>query len=350
MKTMKKLSKPLILALLFVVFVGGSWLHIFNDYWQLVLLFMGINIILTVSLNLINGYMGEFSCGHAGFMAVGAYVSSVLTVWLFADDKIFGSAVLPASWAIPLFPVILIVGAAAASLVGLLIAIPSFKTRGDYLAIITLAVNYIVKSAIENMEVIGGPRGFVGMKRVMNGMAGVFDAPWLLIWTFIGMLVTILIIRNFVSSTLGKGVEAIREDEIAAELMSVNTKRIKMIAFMLSCGLAGLAGGLFAHGPGGYINPGTFTILKSTEVMVMVYLGGMGSTSGSIISAIGFTLLLEVLRPLGVFKWVLIPLLLVVMMIFRPSGIMGSKELDDIFPWLRKIFGSEEESYALASN
>ena len=347
---MRKYYLPLAVLLLFVVAIGGSWLRIFNDYWQLVLLFMGINVILTVSLNLINGYMGEFSCGHAGFMAVGAYVTSVLTVWLFADDKVFGPPVLHAGLAIPLFPVALIIGAIAAALVGLLVAIPSFRTRGDYLAIITLAVNYIIKSAIENMEVIGGPRGFVGMKRVMNNMAGVFDVPWLLIWTFIGMLVTILIIRNFMSSTLGKGVEAIREDEIAAELMSVNTKRVKMIAFMLSCGLAGLAGGLFAHGPGGYINPGTFTILKSTEVMVMVYLGGMGSISGSIISAIGFTLLLEVLRPLGVFKWVLIPLLLVVMMLRRPSGILGNKELTDVFPRLRAIFGSEEESYVLASD
>ncbi len=347
---MRKYYLPLAVLLLFVVAIGGSWLRIFNDYWQLVLLFMGINVILTVSLNLINGYMGEFSCGHAGFMAVGAYVTSVLTVWLFADDKVFGPPVLHAGLAIPLFPVALIIGAIAAALVGLLVAIPSFRTRGDYLAIITLAVNYIIKSGIENMEVIGGPRGFVGMKRVMNGMGDVFDVPWLLIWTFIGMLVTILIIRNFVSSTLGKGVEAIREDEIAAELMSVNTKRVKVITFMLSCGLAGLAGGLFAHGPGGYINPGTFTILKSTEVMVMVYLGGMGSISGSIISAIGFTLLLEVLRPLGVFKWVLIPLLLVVMMLRRPSGIMGSKELGDVFPKLRKIFGSEEESYVLASD
>jgi branched-chain amino acid transport system permease protein len=347
---MRKHYLALTVLLVFVVIIGGSWLGILNEYWQLVLLFMGINIILTVSLNLINGYMGEFSCGHAGFMAVGAYVAGILTVWLFAEDKVFGLPVLPAAWAIPLFPVALIIGAVAAALVGLLIAIPSFRTRGDYLAIVTLAVNYIVKSAIENMEVIGGPRGFVGMKRVMNNMADVFDAPWLLIWTFIGMIVTILIIRNFVSSTFGKGVEAIREDEIASELMSVNTRRIKVIAFMLSCGLAGLAGGLFAHWPGGYVNPGTFTILKSTEVMVMVYLGGMGSISGSIISAIGFTLLLEVLRPLGTYKWVVIPLLLVVMMLFRPSGILGNKELTDVFPRLRAIFGSKEEDYALASD
>ena len=347
---MRKLYLPLIILLLFAVLIGGSWLRIFNDYWQLVFLFVGINIIMTVSLNLINGYMGEFSCGHAGFMAVGAYVAGILTVWLFAEDKVFGPPVLPAAWAIPLFPVALIVGAVAASLVGLLVAIPSFRTRGDYLAIITLAVNYIVKSAIENMEVIGGPRGFVGMKRVMNNMADVFDAPWLLIWTFIGITATIFIIGKFMSSTLGKGVEAIREDETAAELMSVNTRRIKVIAFMLSCGLAGLAGGLFAHWPGGYINPGTFTILKSTEVMVMVYLGGMGSISGSIISAVGFTLLLEVLRPLGTYKWVVIPLLLVLMMLFRPTGILGNKELTDAFPRLRAVFGSEEESYALASD
>ncbi|MBC8448896.1 MAG: branched-chain amino acid ABC transporter permease [Chloroflexi bacterium] len=346
---MKRLLLPLIILLIFVVLIGGSWLHILNDYWQLVLLLIGINIIMTVSLNLINGYMGEFSCGHAGFMAVGAYIAGMLSVWLFAEDKVFGSPVLPAAWAIPLFPVILIIGAIAAALVGLLVAIPSFRTRGDYLAIITLAVNYIVKSVLENFAP-GGPRGFVGMKRVMNAMGDVLDAPWLLIWTFIGMIVTILVIRNFVSSTFGKGVGAIREDEIAAELMSVNTRRVKVVVFMLSCGLAGLAGGLFAHWPGGFINPSTFTILKSTEVMVMVYLGGMGSISGSIISAIGFTLLLEFLRPLGVFKWVVIPLLLVVMMLFRPSGILGSKELTDVFPWLRTIFGSKEESYALASD
>jgi branched-chain amino acid transport system permease protein len=347
---MRKYYLPLLVVVLFVVIIGGSWLHILNDYYQLVLLFMGINIILTVSLNLINGYMGEFSCGHAGFMAVGAYVTGILTVWLFAEDNVFGPPVLPAALAIPLFPVALIIGAIAASLVGLLIAIPSFRTRGDYLAIVTLAVNYIVKSAIENMEVIGGPRGFVGMKRVMNNMADVVDAPWLLIWTFIGVIISVLIIRNFMASTFGKGVEAIREDEIASELMSVNTRRVKVVAFMLSCGLAGLAGGLFAHWPGVYVNPGTFTILKSTEVMVMVYLGGMGSISGSIISAIGFTLLLEVLRPLGLFKWVIIPLLLVVMMLFRPTGILGNKELTDVFPRLRTIFGSEEESYALAAD
>ncbi len=349
---MRRRALPIIIVGLFLLIVGGSWLGILDSYIQLILFYIGINIILTVSLNLVNGYMGEFSCGHAGFMAVGAYVSGILTVWLFAEDKVFGPPVLPIGAAFLLFPIILVVGSLAAALVGLLVAIPSFRTRGDYLAIITLAVNYIVKSAIENMEVIGGPRGFVGMKRVMNTMADALDAPWLLIWTFVGMIATLFIIRNFISSILGKGVEAIREDEIAAEIMGVNTRRTKVAAFMLSCGLAGLAGGLFAHWPGGYINPLMFTILRSTEVMVMVYLGGMGSISGSIISAILFTLLLEYLRPLGVFKWVVIPLLLIVMMLFRPAGIMGNRELTDVFPRLRRLVQPEKEvtGYAPAAD
>ncbi|HIQ01212.1 MAG TPA: branched-chain amino acid ABC transporter permease [Anaerolineales bacterium] len=345
----KKLAVPLLVLALFVIIVGGSWLRIFNEYWQVVFFYIGINIIMAVSLNLINGYMGEFSCGHAAFMAVGAYVSGILTVWWFAEDKVFGPPVLPASLGILLVPVAILIGGLAASFVGLLIAIPSFRTRGDYLAIITLAVNYIVKSAIENMEIIGGPRGFLGMQRVMNAITAVLDIPWLLIWTFIGGIGTIILIQRFVSSTFGKGVMAIREDEVAAGLMGVNTRWVKLIAFMVSCGLAGVAGGLFAHGPGGYINPGMFTILKSTEAMVMVYLGGMGSISGNVLSAVFFTLLLEMLRPLGVYKWVVIPLLLVLMMLFRPSGLMGSRELGDVFPQLRAWFGKEEE-YAPASN
>ncbi len=322
---------------LFALLTGASHLGFIDPYFQLVIMFMGVNIILTASLNLINGYMGEFSCGHAGFMAVGAYVSSVLSMWLFAQDDVFGAAVLPPSAALYLFPVVLAGGAAAAGLAGLLVAIPSFRTRGDYLAIITLAVNYIVKSGIENMEIIGGARGFMGMKKVENAMNGVVQAPWLMIWIFVATVFTIWIIRRFVASTYGRGIIAIREDEIAAELMSIDTRRLKMLAFMLSSGLAGLAGGLFAHVLG-YINPGSFTILKSTEVLVMIYLGGMGSLSGSVLSAAGFTVLLEVLRPLQVIKWVAIPLVLIVLMLKRPEGLMGSREISDIFPGLKRYF------------
>jgi branched-chain amino acid transport system permease protein len=145
-----------------------------------------------------------------------------------------------------------------------------------------------------------------------------------------------------VNSTFGRGLLAIRDDEIAAEIMGINTRRMKVAAFMLSSGLAGVAGGLFAHVLG-YVNPGSFTIMKSTEIMVMVYLGGMGSLSGSVLSAIGFTVLLEFLRPLQVFKWVLIPFLLIVLMLFRSEGLMGNRELTDLFPWLRRWFPARQE-------
>jgi branched-chain amino acid transport system permease protein len=322
------------------------------QYRMLVVMYIGVNIIMCASLNLINGYMGEFSCGHAGFMAVGAYVSSVLTVWLFSSDSIFGPPVMTPGPSLLLFPLILIAGGFAAALAGLLVAFPSFKTRGDYLAIVTISVNFIIKSAIENMEFIGGPRGFMGMKQVIKGMESVFNAPWMLIWTFIFTIVTLAVIHNIVSSTKGKGIVAIREDEIAAELMSVNTRRTKIIAFMVSSFFAGIAGGLFAHILG-YINPGVFTIVKSTESLVMVYLGGMGSLTGSVLSAGAFTLGMEVLRPLEVWKKVLIWLLLIILMQYRREGIMGGKEIGD-FISLEKLGlpqpKKEELSYAPASD
>jgi len=334
---MKRLTVPALLAILFAALLWGAMSGELNIYWQSVIMFMGVNIIMSSSLNIINGNMGEFSCGHAGFMAVGAYVSSVLSVALFAKSSTFGAPLLGPAFAVWLFPVVLLIGGLAAALVGLLVAIPSFKTRGDYLAIITIAASYIVKSTIENIGIIGGARGFMGMGRVMDAMENTIHLPWIMIWVFLGTVFSVWLIRRFIYSTFGKGVDAISQDEIAAEIMSVNTNRVKLVAFMVSCGLAGLAGGLFAHILG-YVNPGSFTILKSTEVMVMVYMGGMGSLSGSVIAAVAMTLLMEALRPLQIIKWVVIPLLLVLLMQFRPEGIMGRRELVDIFPGLRKFY------------
>jgi len=342
---MTRHSLTILAVILFVLVVGLSWAGALSSYTQLVLMFVAVNIMMSTSLNLINGYMGEFSCGHAGFMAVGAYITSLLTVWFFTTGSVFGPNLLPPGWAMALFPFILLFGGLIAALVGLLVAIPSFRTRGDYLAIITLAVNYIVKSAIENIQPIGGARGFMGMGRVVNAMQEVVDIPWMMIWTWIFAFLTILLIKRFVSSTYGKGIIAIREDEIAAEIMGVNTRRAKMIAFMLSSGLAGMAGGLFAHILG-YINPGSFGIMKSTEALVMVYLGGMGSLSGSVLSAVLFTLMLEVLRPLQLYKWVVVPLILVLLMLFRTEGLLGHRELTDVFPRLKRVFGSREKVHA----
>lgn len=275
-----------------------------NAYILMVMMYVGINIILTASLNLINGYMGEFSVGHAGFMAVGAYVSSILTVRAF-----------PAQYAQWFFPLALIAGGMGAGLVGMIVAIPSFKTRGDYLAIVTLAFNMIVKSAIENIDAIGGPRGFLGMHRLTT-------LPWIFIWT----VLTLWIIRNFIYSNYGRGVLSIREDEVASELMGVHTRRVKVLTFVISSFFAGVAGGLFAHLLQ-FINPNSFNILRSTDILIMVYLGGIGSIVGSILGATIFTVLLEILRPLQVWRMVIMPLVLVFLMIFRPRGIMGLREL-----------------------
>lgn len=278
-------------------------LGILDLYLQQVIIYVGINIILTISLNLVNGYMGEFSVGHAGFMAIGAYVSSLLTVLVF-----------PRAWGPVVFPLVLVLGGLAAALAGLLVALPSFKTRGDYLAIVTLAFNMIIKSVLENIDAIGGPRGFMGMSKLTN-----------VAWVYVWVVVTIVVIRNFVFSNYGRGILSVREDEVAAELVSVNTREAKILAFVVSSFFAGIAGGLFAHVLQ-FINPKSFTILKSTDVLVMVYLGGVGSITGSILGASIYTILLELLRPLGVWRWVVGPLMLVVLMITRPRGIFGLRE------------------------
>ena len=252
-----------------LLLVGGMILalaiprfNLFNNYVQMLLMYVGINIILATSLNLVNGYMGEFSLAHAGFMAVGAYTSALLTMH-----------VLPPETHAALFPLAVLAGGAVTSLLGLLVAIPSFKVRGDYLAIITLAFLMIVKSALENIDAIGGPRGIPGIPRLTS-------VPWVFAWT----VALVWLIRNFVYSRYGRGVQAIREDEIASDLMSVDTRRVKILAFMLSSFCAGIAGALFAHLLQ-FISPRVFDIVKTTEVLIMVYLGGIASIGGSILGA-----------------------------------------------------------------
>jgi branched-chain amino acid transport system permease protein len=315
----------MIIGLMIVINLLAAF-NLINQYIQSVIMSIGINIIFAASLNIVNGYMGEFSCGHAGFMAVGAYISSVLSLVLFTENKFTGEALLPPQSAVFLFPVVIIAGGMAAAVAGLIVAIPSFKTRDDYLAIITIAANYIITTAINNLEVVGGSRGLMGMKSTIFAMSDVLPLPWTLFWIMLFTIVCVTAIKRLMGSVLGKGISAIRYDEISAEIMSVNTNRIKLLAFMFSSGLAGIAGGLFAHKLG-FINPGSFSIMKSTEGMVMVYLGGMGSISGSVLSAVLFTILLEAMVPLQILKWVVIPLLLILLMQFRPEGLMGNKEL-----------------------
>jgi branched-chain amino acid transport system permease protein len=328
--------KPLSLALFFITaaFMGLIVLlavfGVIRPYVQSVLMSIGVNIIFASSLNIVNGYMGEFSCGHAGFMAVGAYTSSVLSLMLFTENKFTGASLLPPASSVVLFPLVIIAGGICAGITGLLVALPSFKTRDDYLAIITIASNYIITTSINNLEAVGGSRGLMGMRSTLSAMEGVANLPWILIWVMVFAAFCIIAIKRLMGSVLGKGISAIRYDEVSAEIMSVDTNRMKLLAFMFSSGLAGVAGGLFAHMIG-FINPRTFDIMKSTEGMVMVYLGGMGSLSGSVLSAVFFTFLLEFLRPLQILKWIFIPLLLILLMQFRPEGLMGNKEISGLY-------------------
>lgn len=334
----QKLFMPVSTIVMILLITVLAHFEIINNYFQTIIVTICINIIMSASLNIVNGYMGEFSCGHGGFMATGAYVSSVISLILFKNgNSITGSALLPESLSILGFPLSIIAGGLGAMLVSLIVAIPSFKTRDDYLAIITVAANFIVTTAINNIPAVGASRGLMGMKSVMSSMADVVDVPWILVWGLVFAVLSILSIYYLMNSTLGKGISAVRYDEISAEIMSVDTNRMKLIAFTFSSFLAGIAGGLFAHLLG-FINPSSFGIMKSTESLVMVYLGGMGSLSGSVLSAVIFTILLELLRPAQIWKWVIIPLILILIMEFHPEGIMGSKELTHFFPFLKKLF------------
>ena len=339
-----------------VMLVALAHAEMLDKYVLQIIMLIGINCIFAVSLNLVNGYMGEFSCGHGGFMCVGAYVGSMLSVAFFTDSKLFGAALFAPELAPLLFPLVLLGGVLAAALAGLVVALPSFKTRDDYLAIITIAANYIIISVVENIDAIGGPRGFSGMKKTVNAMSDLIDLPWMLIWVLLGVFICVMVIRRLMTSTYGKGVSAVCQNEVAAEMMGIDTNRVKIMAFMVSSGLGGLAGVLYAH-VYGYVNAQSFSLLKSTEGLVMVYLGGMGSISGVLMAAIVFTLLIELLRFIipwlndtlhsanllpadyqldQIWTWVIIPLTLILLMRFRSEGFLGNRELTHVFPRLKR--------------
>jgi len=296
-----------------------------SDYRLISLKLTLIAVLLTLSLNIINGYMGEFSCSHPGFMAIGAYMSSFFTVGLFINDKVLGDALLGIPLAYLTFPLALIFGGVCASVGALIVAITSFRTRGDYLAIISLAFLFIVKSFFENMQSLGGARGIMG------------QPDWATLPViFIVVIIGIWAINNFVTSTLGKALNAVRDDEMAADAMTVDTRKTKMVAFLFGAFWAGLAGGLLAHVLR-FINPAMFGIQKLAEVLAMVYFGGLNSVYGSIVGAVSISLLGEVLRPLEILKWIFIPLLLILVMIYRPTGLVAFKELD-----VHTMFGPKE--------
>ena len=293
---------------LLIAIAGSALFALFadrvNPYFLDVALGVGISIILAVSLNLINGHTGQFSLGHAGFMAVGAYSTAVVTtLWGSALSKIvFGQM-----WA--LLAIALLVGGIVAAITGLIVGLPSLRLRGDYLAIVTLGFGEIIRVVLQSLDAVGGSRG-------MSTAPG-FDVTF---YIFAIAAITVYTVTTLVNSTYGRGFLAVHDDEVAAEAIGINTTRYKVTAFVLGAFFAGVAGGLYAHLKG-FITPSGFTFMRSFEIVVMVILGGMGNTAGVIIAAIILTVLPEVLRDFAQYRMVLYSLLLIILMLLRPQGL-----------------------------
>ena len=279
-------------------------------YYQIIIL-AGINIILAVSLNLTNGIAGQFSIGHAGFFAVGAYVSASLTYYA-------GPAIRSCMPFLPLMVqdgvllvLALLVAALATALAGLLVGIPSLRLRGDYLAIVTLGFGEIIRVLILNIDAVGGARGFTGIAKLSN-----------FFWVYLLVAAVVATVWNLVRSSYGRAFLAIRENEIAAQAMGVDVTRHKVIAFVISSMFAGMAGCLFGHYTM-YLHTNTFTFLKSFEIIIMVSIGGLGSIEGSVLGAILLTVLPEAFRGFESYRMIIYALALILIMIFRPQGILG---------------------------
>ena len=322
--------------------LAGIWgLHFFvapqiDPYIFSIIMYAGINVILAVSLNLVNGFTGQFSMGHAGFMSVGGYLSAYLTVNLETTHPAwFNDPLLSAG----LFFGALMIGGIGASIAGYLVGLPSLRLKGDYLAIVTLGFGEIIRVIVLNVDAIGGARGLPNIPPLST-----FG------WVYSFVVLVIFVIWRLINSSHGRAFLSVREDEIAAEAMGVNITRAKVRAFVIGAFFAGVAGGLFAHYLR-YLNPQTFDFNRSFEIIIMVVLGGMGSITGSVVAALFLTGIREALRPLQEitkldFRMVIYSLMLIVLMLTRPNGLFGTRELTDFFPkWLsRKARGMREET------
>ncbi|HWQ78364.1 MAG TPA: branched-chain amino acid ABC transporter permease [Anaerovoracaceae bacterium] len=306
---MRVLTKKnlLILGIILLIFIVIQLLIIagvINPFYEITLAMICINIILAASLNLVTGFTGQFSLGHAGFMSIGAYVCALIVMSM---NSALG------------FLIGTLAGALMAALVGVLVGIPTLRLRGDYLAIATLGMAEIIRVIFLNMEITNGAAGLSGIPRYTN---------W--IWLFLFTTAAILFINNFIKSSHGRACISIREDEVAAESMGINTTKYKVMAFAIGAFFAGTAGALYAS----YfyvIKPNIFGFLKSIDILVIVVLGGMGSLTGSVLAAALLAILTTFLQSFTAVRMILYAALLVLIMIFRPQGIMGTKEINDLF-------------------
>ncbi len=318
-----------------------------DDYTARLLVFIAINVILATSLNLINGFTGQFSIGHAGFMAVGAYSSAYFTVtygkavegsFAFLGETVAASVVLL---------IAILIGAIVAAIAGAIVGIPSLRLKGDYLAIVTLGFAEIIRIVILNIDAVGGATGYQ-----VPGYAN-------FLWVGLFAIITVVVVRNIVKSDAGRALVSIREDELAAEAMGVNTTRYKVTSFVISSAFAGIAGVLFAH-YNKFLSTNDFQFIKSFEIIIMIVIGGMGSMTGAIIGAIVVTLLPEMLRQLPAIqvgantfqfsdlRLVIFALILILTMILRPQGIFGTSEFS--LNWLKRPRKQDEGTNAVGAD
>lgn len=311
---MRVLNKTNILALIgmlvfYAVVQALITNGIINSFYEITLATICINIILAVSLNLVTGFTGQFSLGHAGFMSIGAYVGALINMEMNSTGG---------------FLLGIFAGAAAAAIVGILIGIPTLRLKGDYLAIATLGMAEIIRVVFLNMDITNGAAGLNGIPRFTN---------WC--WLFVFTALTVILINNFVRSSQGRACISIREDEIAAESMGINTTKYKVMAFAVGAFFAGIAGALYSS-YFYFIKPNIFGFMKSIDILVIVVFGGMGSITGSIIAAIALAVITTFLQSYSELRMIIYALLLVVIMIFRPKGLLGTKEITELFKFKRK--------------
>jgi branched-chain amino acid transport system permease protein len=306
-------------------------------YYAEIINLTGISIILAVSLNLITGFTGQFSIGHAGFMAVGAYSSVFMTVYYSQSAEDFLTGILGATLAQALvFLGVIVFGALVAALAGLVVGIPSLRLRGDYLAIVTLGFAEIIRIIILNIDAVGGATGFRGRVPPWDGRL-IIPGYANFLWIGGFAIITIVVVYNIVHSDVGRALISIREDELASEAMGINTTRYKVLAFVISSAFAGIAGALFGHFRQ-FLHTNDFQFIRSIEIIIMIVLGGMGSITGSVLGAIVITILPELLRKLPGdlygYRLVIYSALLIVIMLTRPQGVMGAKEFG--ISWLKR--------------
>lgn len=300
MNAIRKFDLKAIIAciLIYAVVQGLIFGEIIGAFWELNIILICINIILAVSLNMINGYTGQFSIGHAGFMAVGAYTSAIITVKL----------------GLP-FELGLVVATVCAGALGCLIGLPTLRLDGDYLAIATLGLGEIIRICILNIDYVGGASGLMGIPRMTN-----------FAYAFGIMTVVIFFVKNFKNSAAGRCCLAIRENEIAADTMGINTTKYKVMAFTIGASFAGTAGALFSH----YFflaHPASFTFMRSFDILTMVVLGGLGSMTGAITGAMLLTFISAFLSDFPEWRMVIYAVTMIILMLYRPQGLFGSKEL-----------------------